>query len=88
MNENILKRQAGRLSAHDFEIYGRGHLGYVKEISMEEALQLNPELYGISDGMKLFALHDADGAPMSITDSRDAALISAFENDLEALSLH
>jgi len=88
MNENILKQQAGRLDAHDFEIYGRGYLGYVKEISLEEALQLNPEILGMPEGIKLYALHDADGAPMSITDSRDAALVSAFENDLEALSLH
>jgi len=88
MSENIMKKQVWRLNSHDFEIYGRGDLGYVKEISMEDALQLHPEITGMPDGAKLYALHDADGSPMSITDSRDAALISAFENDLEALSVH
>jgi len=30
----------------------------------------------------------ADGTPIIITDSRDAALANAWENDLETVSLH
>jgi len=39
-------------------------------------------------GLKLFTLHAADGTPIMLTDSREAAIANAWSNELEALSVH
>jgi hypothetical protein len=39
-------------------------------------------------GMKLFALHAADGTPILVTDTREAAVANAWSNELEAVSVH
>jgi hypothetical protein len=36
----------------------------------------------------LFALHSADGTPIMLTDSREAAVASAWSNELQAVSVH
>ena len=38
--------------------------------------------------MKLFALHAADGTPIMLTDSREAAIANAWSNELQAVSVH
>ena len=38
--------------------------------------------------MKLWALHSADGRPIMLTDSREAALANAVEADLTPLMVH
>jgi hypothetical protein len=38
--------------------------------------------------MTLFALLGADGSPIMLTDSKDAAITNAWENELETVSLH
>jgi hypothetical protein len=38
--------------------------------------------------MQLFALHAADGTPMMLTDSREAAMASAWSQELETVSVH
>ncbi len=39
-------------------------------------------------GMQLFALHAADGTPIMLTDSREAALANAWSQELETVSVH
>jgi hypothetical protein len=36
----------------------------------------------------LFALLAADGTPIMLTDSKDAAIANAWENELQTVSLH
>jgi len=38
--------------------------------------------------MHLFALVNADGAPIMLTDSRDTAIANAWEHQLQPVSLH
>ena len=38
--------------------------------------------------MKLFALHAADGTPIMLTDSREAAIANALSQELEMVSVH
>jgi hypothetical protein len=38
--------------------------------------------------MRLFALLSADGSPIMLTDSRDAAIANAREHELQTVSLH
>ncbi len=38
--------------------------------------------------MTLFALLSADGTPIMLTDTREAAVASAWSNELETMSVH
>jgi len=78
---------AGNLSAEDFASLGGGHIAYVRTIRSEDAAELFPQAR-IAPGLKLFTLHAADGTPIMLTDSRDAAIANAMENELVMLSVH
>ena len=41
-----------------------------------------------SPACKLFALHAADGTPIMLTDSREAAIANAASQQLEMVSVH
>lgn len=67
---------------------GDGQIAYVKTIRSEDVAQLFPQAPQIAPGLKLFALHAADGTPIMLTDSREAALANAWSHALEAVSVH
>jgi len=67
---------------------GDGRLAYVKPIRSEDVANLFPQAPKIAPGMKLFALHAADGTPIMLTDTREAALANAWSQELEAMSVH
>ncbi|PIK72365.1 NADH oxidase, partial [Methylobacterium frigidaeris] len=50
--------------------------------------RLFPEAPDLTPGLDLFALLSASGAPILLTDSRDAAFANAWAHDLQALSVH
>ena len=43
---------------------------------------------GVAAGHALFALHAADGTPIMVTDSREAAVANAITHELETVSVH
>ena len=67
---------------------GDGRLAYVKTIRSEDVAQMFPQAPRIEPGVKLFALHAADGTPIMLTDTREAALANAWSHELEAVSVH
>jgi hypothetical protein len=67
---------------------GGGIVGYVKEIEGEYALKLLGDRVHVPPDAKLFCLYNADGSPLSISGSREAALSSAIEHELIPASLH
>jgi hypothetical protein len=67
---------------------GDGRLAYVKAINSEDVANLFPQAPKIAPGIKLFALHSADGTPIMLTDTREAALANAWSQELEAVSVH
>ena len=67
---------------------GDGRLAYVKAIRSEDVAQLFPQAPKIEPGIKLFALHGADGTPIMLTDTREAALANAWSQELETVSVH
>jgi hypothetical protein len=67
---------------------GDGKLAYVKAIRSEDVPALFPQAPEIAPGMQLFALHAADGTPIMLTDSREAAVANAWSQELETVSLH
>jgi hypothetical protein len=67
---------------------GDGQLAYVKAIRSEDVAALFPQAPQIAPGMKLFALHAADGTPIMLTDTREAALANAWSQELQPVSVH
>src|SRR5215469_12141059 len=76
------------LTAQEFEHFGDGSLAYVKTIASEDVARLFPQAPPMKPGMTLFALLGADGSPIMLTDSKDAAIANAWEHELETVSLH
>jgi hypothetical protein len=67
---------------------GDGEIAYVKTIRSEDVRALFPQVPEIEPGLKLFALHAADGTPIMLTDSREAAIANAASQKLEMVSVH
>jgi hypothetical protein len=67
---------------------GEGKIAYVKTIRSEDVQKHFPQAPELAPGLKLFALHAADGTPIMITDSREAAVANAWSHELEAVSVH
>ena len=42
----------------------------------------------MAPGLKLFALHSADGTPIMLTDSLEAAVANAWSHELQTVSVH
>jgi hypothetical protein len=80
-NETVLTPEA-------FAVLGGGEVAYVREIKSEEVKTLFPQAPMIAPGMKLFSLHAADGTPIIVTDSREAAVANAREHELDTVSVH
>ncbi len=67
---------------------GGGKLAYLKPILSDEIGEIFPGAPELAPGLHLFVLLAADGSPIMITDSKDAAIANAWEHDLETVSLH
>jgi hypothetical protein len=67
---------------------GAGHIAYIKPIRSEDVPAQFPQVPQIPEGLQLFALHAADGTPMMLTDSREAAIATAWKQELETVSVH
>lgn len=76
------------LSEEQFARLGGGMLAYVKPIRSEDVSRLFPQVPPVRPGLQLFALLGADGSPIMLTDSRDAAVANAHEHELMTVSLH
>jgi hypothetical protein len=84
---NANERNVG-LTEQEFAHLGDGAIAYVKSIKSEDAQRLFPQAPAIRPGLDLFALLGADGSPIMLTDSKDAAIANAWEHQLETVSLH
>jgi hypothetical protein len=67
---------------------GDGQLAYVKPIRSEDVVKQFPKAPELAPGIMLFALHAADGTPIMLTDTREAAVANAWSQELEPVSVH
>src|SRR5262249_58253375 len=74
---------ATKLTPEAFAVLGGGQIAYVKPIRSEDVKTLFPQAPQLAPGMQFFALHAADGTPIVLTDSREAAIASAPEHHLD-----
>ena len=77
-----------KLTPEAFAVLGGGKIAYVKPVLSEDVKTLFPQAPQLAPGIRLFALHAADGTPIMLTDSHEAAIASAREHELNAVSLH
>ncbi len=62
------------ISAQEFALLGMQHMAYVKR--------------KIADDQVVFAIHAADGTEVAVLSSRDAALATIRQHELEPMSVH
>jgi hypothetical protein len=67
---------------------GDGRLAYVRQIRSDDVAEMFPQAPQIAPGVDLFALYAADGTPIMLTDTREAALANAWSQELEPVSVH
>lgn len=72
----------------NFAVLGGGKIAYIRSLKAAEAKDLFPDLPEVAPDLQLWALLAADGTPIMLSDSREAAVMNAHENDLEPVSLH
>lgn len=82
--------QGGKAIMSDRELaaLGGGRVAYIKQLSSEEAMRMYPSASDLPPGIRLFALHAADGSPIALTDTRQAAVGHAKGDELEIASIH
>lgn len=87
-NEKITEHNAAAITPDALAHLGDGQIAYVKTIQSEDVRKLFPQAPQIAPGIKLFALHAADGTPIMLTDTREAAVANAWSQELQAMSVH
>ena len=87
---NRTEQKTESMSPKAFADFGGGRIAYVKAIRAEDVAALFPQLEAleVAPGQMLSALHAADGTPIMLTDSREAAVANAWSQELETVSVH
>lgn len=76
------------ISTDELEQLGGGEVAYIKTLSSEEANEIYPLDDLLPEGISIYALHAADGTPIALTDSMQAALGQALDDELQVTSVH
>ena len=89
-SRNPLKSEAPApiMSMNELARLGGGKVAYIKVMTHDEARELFPAIENLPTGIDLFSLHAADGTPLILTDSRQAAVGHAMGDELEIASVH
>lgn len=82
------QKNANQISPEQLQAIGAGFLAYVKPIDVAAAARMLGQAIQAGPDGKLFALFGANGAPISISQSHEAAIGNAEEHELVAASLH
>jgi len=76
------------MSMSDLAKLGGGKVAYIRVMTPDEAKAMFPAIEGIPTGINLYALHAADGTPIALTDSHQAAVGHAMGDELEIAALN
>jgi hypothetical protein len=94
--KSLMTSRQRQISPEALAHLGDGQIAYVRPIRSEDLPAMFPQepeiapgLKLIPSGLKLFALHAADGTLIMVTDSREAAVANAWSSyELETVSVH
>jgi hypothetical protein len=87
-NNTNTKITFGQISPEALAVLGGGRIAYVKPIRSEDVQKQYPQAPELEPGTLLYALHAADGTPIMLTDTREAAIANAWSQELETVSVH
>lgn len=76
------------ISTRDLAAMGGGKIAYVRAMRGKDLSLLFPQAPQIASEQTIFVLLAADGSPLVIADSEQAAVANAWNNDLVTVSLH
>lgn len=88
MTNNEIATRDTNISPETLASLGGGRIAYVRTIRSEDVQKEFPQAPELAPGSLLYALHAADGTPIMLTDSREAAVANAWSQELETVSLH
>lgn len=83
-----IKNETGNI-----DLQGENLFDLLKNISSQDFLDLGVHDVAYirpidQDGKTHYAIHAADGTPLSVMEDENSALGTIFQNDLEAVTLH
>ncbi|MGB7203851.1 MAG: DUF1150 family protein [Anderseniella sp.] len=67
---------------------GLGEVAYVRQLPVNRVEQMLGAPLGTDPSKVFFCLYMANGTPVSVSESREAAIANAFEHDLATISVH
>lgn len=77
------------IATEELAVLGNGDLGYIREIEAGHAATLlGPQKINVPGNIRLYCLYGADGTPMSISASFEAAFAAAREHELTPVTVH
>ena len=76
------------IATEDLAMLGNGALGYIREIEPGHAAKLLGPQINVPGDIRLYCLYGADGTPMSISASFEAAFAAAREHELTPVTVH
>ncbi len=77
-----------QVSVEELAQLGNGALSYIREVEGRDMIRMVGDQAQVAPDAKLFCLFNANGSPISISGTREAAAISAAEHELVPISLH
>src|SRR5258707_12967855 len=77
MTNNSITSREPKISPEALALLGGGKIAYVKMVRSEDVRKQFPQAPQLAPGTLLYALHAADGTPILLTDSREAAIANA-----------
>lgn len=80
-------RQKTYFTKPEFAALGLGEVAYLKKMRSDDLKERFPDLPPMEAGLDLWALFGAGGEPIVFTDVRANALASAYEYELQTVSL-
>jgi len=79
---------APAMSTERFAALGESRFAYIRAIRSEEVAFLCAEAPLLPPGHQVFVLYAANGTPILLADSREAAMADAADRKIETVSLH
>ena len=76
------------IATEELAVLGNGALGYIREIEPGHAAKLLGPQINVPGDIRLYCLYGADGTPMTISASFEAAFAAAREHELTPVTVH
>ena len=73
-NQNVIRADLKNMTSRDFLTLGIHQIAYIRPI--------------IVQNRQAYAIHAADGTPLSVMDNFNTAVAMIHHNDLEAITVH